>query len=50
MFLYECMDCDAMYLEYKCAHEFCTKQQLTNSDGTVYTQNTCIGCGYTFTS
>ena len=51
MFLYECMDCDAMYLEYVCPHEFCTKTQQTNpDDGSVYTQNTCIGCGYTFVS
>ena len=51
MFLYECMDCGAMYVEYVCPHELCIKDQLTNpEDGTVYTQNTCLSCGYTFAS
>ena len=51
MFLNECMDCGALDLEYKCPHEFCMKKQLTNpDDGSVYTQNTCLSCGYIYNS
>ena len=48
--LYECMDCSAMKLEYKCAHEYCSKENLTDSDGASYTRYTCLSCGYTYTS
>ena len=50
MILYECMDCSAMKLEYKCTHEYCIPENLTNSDGTSYIRYTCYGCGYTYTS
>lgn len=50
MILYECMDCSAMKLEYKCTHEMCFPETLTNSDGTSYTRYTCYSCGYTYTS
>jgi hypothetical protein len=51
MFLYECIDCGAMDVEYKCPHEVCTEEQLTDPDsGATYTRYTCIGCGYTYSS
>ena len=50
MILYECKDCSAMKLEYKCTHEYCIPENLTDSDGTSYIRYTCYGCGYTYTS
>ena len=50
MIIYECMDCSAMKLEYKCTHEMCFPETLTDSDGTSYTRYTCYSCSYTYTS
>ena len=50
MILYECVDCSAMKLEYKCTHEYCLPETLTDADGMSYTRYTCYGCGYTYTS
>ena len=48
-FLYECVACGAMYVEYRCPHEFCTQEQLTDpNDGSTYIRYTCISCGYTY--